>query len=177
MEGATGSQPRSSTWHEVVRDGISRLLRSSLDELRTYTLKLMGDPALLRRIGEAARRDGSRFSPAEWKRRMLVALLPGVRDLWDACRQPVLETEEASHSNSSEGPKDGLVSSTTFEPGDIDLPASGSHFSGRFDPATWRLVAPRPPVLRGGSLVVFVPGCTPLVESQASCRRPTISRL
>lgn len=52
----------------------------------------------------------------------------------DASRQ--LETEEASQSNSSEGPKDGLESSAPLEPDDIDLPAAGSHLSGRFDPGT-----------------------------------------
>lgn len=65
---------------EVVKDGISSSLWNSLDDFRARTLELMVDAALRRRISEAARRESFRFSGAEFKRRMLAALLLMARE-------------------------------------------------------------------------------------------------
>lgn len=66
---------------EVVEDGVSGFLWTSLEELRLRTLTLMDDPELRRRMGEAARRRSCRFSRMEFRRCMLDALAPVVRDL------------------------------------------------------------------------------------------------
>jgi glycosyltransferase involved in cell wall biosynthesis len=66
---------------EVVEDGRSGFLWQDLDQLEARTVELMGDPALLRRLGVEARRTSRRFSRPEFKRKIVLAVAPLVRDL------------------------------------------------------------------------------------------------
>jgi glycosyltransferase involved in cell wall biosynthesis len=71
---ARGGQP------EVVEDGVTGYLWDSLADLKARSVQLMADPALRRRLGEAARSVSCRFSRAEFKRRMAAALSPVIED-------------------------------------------------------------------------------------------------
>jgi glycosyltransferase involved in cell wall biosynthesis len=66
---------------EVVQDGITGFLWDDLPRLRTRTVELMEDPALRRRLGQAARQASFRFSRSEFRRRMAAAVEPLVREL------------------------------------------------------------------------------------------------
>jgi len=79
---ARGGQP------EVVEEGVSGYLWEELAQLKARTLALTGDPALRRRLGEAARRRSERFSRPEFRRRLVAALEPIVRGLEEEARAP-----------------------------------------------------------------------------------------
>ncbi|MBO0728282.1 MAG: glycosyltransferase family 4 protein [Acidimicrobiaceae bacterium] len=66
---------------EVVEDGVSGYLWRDLDELKARTMGLMGDPPLRRRLGEEARRASERFDRASFKRKMVDAVAPLVKEL------------------------------------------------------------------------------------------------
>jgi glycosyltransferase involved in cell wall biosynthesis len=70
-----GGQP------EVVSDGVNGYLWQSLDELSSRTLELTRDPARRRRLGEEARFASRRFDRATFRRGIVAAVEPLVRDL------------------------------------------------------------------------------------------------
>jgi glycosyltransferase involved in cell wall biosynthesis len=61
---------------EVVDDGVTGYLWESIPMLKQRTSELMADPALRRRMGQAAREASFRYSRQEFKRRMSEALAP-----------------------------------------------------------------------------------------------------
>jgi glycosyltransferase involved in cell wall biosynthesis len=70
-----GGQP------EVVRDGEDGYLWRDLDEMKARTAELAGDPALRRRLGQAARGSSRRFGRDRFKRDIVAALEPIIRRL------------------------------------------------------------------------------------------------
>jgi glycosyltransferase involved in cell wall biosynthesis len=72
-----GGQP------EVLRDGVDGYLWEELYQLEEHTLRLARDPGLRRQLGASARDRSRRFSRSEFKRRMVEALAPVIRELED----------------------------------------------------------------------------------------------
>jgi glycosyltransferase involved in cell wall biosynthesis len=70
-----GGQP------EVVRNGEDGYLWTSLDELKARTADLAGDSDLRRRLGGAARESSRRFGRERFKREIVAALDPVIREL------------------------------------------------------------------------------------------------
>lgn len=70
-----GGQP------EVVRDGQDGFLWGHLDELKLRTTDLAADPALRRRLGTAAHASSHRFGRDRFKRDIVAALEPVIREL------------------------------------------------------------------------------------------------
>jgi glycosyltransferase involved in cell wall biosynthesis len=70
-----GGQP------EVVRDAADGFLWGSLDELKSRSTEVARDPELRRRLGRAARLSSRRYDRARFKREMLAALEPVIREL------------------------------------------------------------------------------------------------
>lgn len=70
-----GGQP------EIIHDGIDGFLWSNLDELKETTTRLVADPDLRRRIGEAARASSLRYSREQFKQRMKEEFKPVIDDL------------------------------------------------------------------------------------------------
>jgi len=66
---------------EVVEDGVTGLLWDDLAMLRAHSIELMRDAELRCRLGRAARDSSFRFSRREFRRRMVAAVEPLVRDL------------------------------------------------------------------------------------------------
>lgn len=77
-----GGQP------EVVSDGVNGYLWQNLDELMSRTLELASDPALRRRMGEQARLASRRFDRATFRRGIVAAVEPLIRDLEDGTAAP-----------------------------------------------------------------------------------------
>jgi glycosyltransferase involved in cell wall biosynthesis len=70
-----GGQP------EVVRDGEDGYLWRSVDEMKVRTQELAADPVLRRRLGKAARQSSRRFGRDRFKRDIVAALEPVIREL------------------------------------------------------------------------------------------------
>ena len=66
---------------EVVTSGIDGYLWKEPSELRARTLELVRDPVLRRRLGEEARRASSRFDRPSFRRNIVAAVEPLVREL------------------------------------------------------------------------------------------------
>lgn len=70
-----GGQP------EVVDDGVNGFLWLEVDELVDRTRELTSDPALVRRLGAAARERSREFSSVEFRRRIVDAVRPLIEEL------------------------------------------------------------------------------------------------